>query len=241
MDSFRKYLHILYYIPWNIQMAVGIFSTSLRVEGVSGTMTIGSYILAVLHFQPPGNSPEWSRSWGGRQAGLGRHWFCERSNWEACEGLCYPLGHRTEWGKWRALERTDTQKFLERPCAVEIRGPQQGDSTGQISISYPRDWDRGDRGNLFRPPKRLSDWYVRYITYLWGTDCSAYHRWQGCHHLHYLRVSRVIGRQKKYNTAKGIQYPDTDRINKTLRIAAFGEIKLRKKTEYFDSINTAAT
>lgn len=53
-------------------MAVGIFSTSLRVEGVSGTMTIGSHILAVLHFQPPGNSPEWSRSWGGRQAGLGR-------------------------------------------------------------------------------------------------------------------------------------------------------------------------
>lgn len=54
-------------------MAVGIFSTISRVEEVSGKMTVESHILAGLHFQPPANSPEWSRCWGRGQAGLGRN------------------------------------------------------------------------------------------------------------------------------------------------------------------------
>lgn len=39
---------------------------------------------------------------------------------------------------------------------------------------------------------------------------------------------------------KGIQFRDTDRINKTLSIAAFSEIKLLKKTKHLESINTTA-
>lgn len=130
LDSLWKYLHILHYIPWNIQIADWNLFTYLRVQGVSEKVTVETYGLAVHPFQWPGNSPEWSRLLGW-QAGRtwkewARHWFCKRSNWEAWRRLL-PSGPEDRMGPIGSIGgRINTQKFLERAQPMEDLRPSPG-------------------------------------------------------------------------------------------------------------------
>lgn len=192
LASFWKYLHIPHYIAWNIQAADWNIFTYLRVEVFlkRWLLKLMSLLSTLLIYQQTPLSGAFGVSGLRRnEQGIG----FVRKVIEKVVKKIVPLWAR---GQNRVSREHWREKFLNRAWPTEIGGPQQGDSVGQMSISYPWGWDSEETRENSLGFQTDSVTGASNVTYPWGRDCCTCPCWQGFHCLNHLRVNREMRRQK---------------------------------------------